>query len=76
MSQIEAFNMAQYETMLKREKPLKNYCKVKALGLCSKQRKCIVKRIEAINIEQEHPELTFYTAITILDKYLLSISEK
>ena len=32
----DALKLAQYESMLQRMKPMKNYCRVKALGMGSK----------------------------------------
>ena len=57
-------------------KQMKNYCREKALGIGSKQRKSIVQRIEVINTEQGHAWNTFYTSVSILDSYLLALSEK
>ena len=55
---------------------MQNYCREKALELGSKQRKSIVQRLEVINTEQGHAWHTFYTSVSILDNYLLSLSKK
>ena len=70
------FSQSSYLAMLKSERSIDNYTKIKKFGVMKKTRDSLVDLIQQLHERKEYRLETFYKAVSIADRYLAALAAR